>query len=180
VRRSFDGPANPEILWLVDGVRISNRLYNGTTPLDTIPAQMIERIEILEGGQGLFYGTQAVAGVINVVTRSFTDNTNVEIRGGGNTNKGGVLAGLARGRREGNRFVMSINWVGEIFDNASGFGQVPSGKYTIVDLGGRYYLDAQRRKTVFAFACMLPSLARHPSIVTWSPVLIRVFVQAVM
>jgi len=44
------------LLWLVDGVRISNRLYIGTTPLDTIPAHMVERIEIIEGGQGLFYG----------------------------------------------------------------------------------------------------------------------------
>ena len=41
-----------EILWLVDGVRISNRLYNGTTPLDTLPAHMVERIEIIEGGPG--------------------------------------------------------------------------------------------------------------------------------
>ena len=56
---------------LFKAVRISNRLYNGTTPLDTIPAHMIERIEIMEGGQGLFYGTQAVAGAVNVVTKSF-------------------------------------------------------------------------------------------------------------
>jgi hypothetical protein len=69
VTASLQGSRTNEILWLVDGVRISNRLYNGTTPLDTIPAHMVERVEILEGGQGLFYGTQAVAGVINVVTQ---------------------------------------------------------------------------------------------------------------
>ena len=73
VTASLQGSRTNEILWLVDGVRISNRLYNGTTPLDTIPAHMVERIEILEGGQGLFYGTQAVAGVINVVTKAFTE-----------------------------------------------------------------------------------------------------------
>ncbi len=44
------------MLWLVDGVRINNRLYGGTTPLDTIPASMVERIEVLYGGQALFYG----------------------------------------------------------------------------------------------------------------------------
>ena len=74
VTASLQGSRTNEILWLVDGVRISNRLYNGTTPLDTIPAHMVERIEVLEGGQGLFYGTQAVAGVVNVVTKAFTDS----------------------------------------------------------------------------------------------------------
>jgi outer membrane receptor protein involved in Fe transport len=66
VASSLQGSRTNEILWLVDGVRISNRLYNGVTPLDTLPAHMIERIEVLEGGQGLFYGTSAVAGAINV------------------------------------------------------------------------------------------------------------------
>ena len=81
VTASLQGSRTNEILWLVDGVRISNRLYNGTTPLDTIPAHMVERIEILEGGQGLFYGTQAVAGVINVVTKAFTDSTDARAAG---------------------------------------------------------------------------------------------------
>jgi len=40
---------------------------------------------------------------------------------------------------------LSVFWVGEIFDNASGFGRVPSGKYTVVDLAGRYFLDPRRR-----------------------------------
>src|ERR1051325_12002772 len=82
VAASLQGSRTNEILWLVDGVRISNRLYNGTTPLDTIPAHMVERIEVLEGGQGLFYGTQAVAGVINVVTKSFTEGKSGLLHGG--------------------------------------------------------------------------------------------------
>jgi len=69
---SIQGSRSEDILWLVDGVRITNRLYNGTTPLDTIPAHMVERIEVLMGGQGIFYGTQSVGGVINVVTRAFS------------------------------------------------------------------------------------------------------------
>ena len=48
-----------DVLWLVDGIRINNRLYGGTTPLDTLPASMVERIEVLNGGQALFYGTRA-------------------------------------------------------------------------------------------------------------------------
>jgi len=40
VSASFQGSRTNEILWLVDGVRISNRLYNGVTPLDTLPAHI--------------------------------------------------------------------------------------------------------------------------------------------
>jgi outer membrane cobalamin receptor len=70
---SLQGSRCQDILWLVDGVRINNRLYNTTAPLDTIPAHMVERIEVLYGGQGIFYGTQSVAGVVNIVTKSFSN-----------------------------------------------------------------------------------------------------------
>jgi len=40
VAASLQGSRTNEILWLVDGVRISNRLYNGTTPIATLPAHM--------------------------------------------------------------------------------------------------------------------------------------------
>ena len=40
---------------------------------------------------------------------------------------------------------MTFFWVGDIFNNVAGFGQVPAGNYAVVDLAGRYFLDAQRR-----------------------------------
>jgi vitamin B12 transporter len=70
---SLQGSRCEDLLFLIDGVRIANRLYNTTSPLDTIPAHAVERIEVLYGGQGIFYGTQSVAGVVNVVTRAFSD-----------------------------------------------------------------------------------------------------------
>ncbi len=74
VNCSLQGSRCQDILWLIDGVRINNRLYNSTSPLDTVPAHMVERIEVLYGGQGIFYGTQSVAGVVNVITKSFTES----------------------------------------------------------------------------------------------------------
>ncbi|WP_312690150.1 TonB-dependent receptor, partial [Brevundimonas nasdae] len=56
---SLQGSRNSDVLWTIDGVRIGNRLYNSTSPADTLPASMVERVEVLKGGQGLFYGTQA-------------------------------------------------------------------------------------------------------------------------
>ena len=92
---SLQGSRTNEVLYLVDGVRISNRLYNTTPPLDTVPAHMVDRIEVLSGGQGLFYGTQAVAGVINIVTRPFTDTTTGRLSVGGDTNNGFTANGAA-------------------------------------------------------------------------------------
>ncbi len=106
VNVSLQGSRQTEVLWLVDGVRISNRLYNSTTPLDTLPANMVERIEVLKGGQALFYGTQAVAGVINVVTKSFTSETEGSVTGGFNTNGGRHFNAYARGGLGPHRFVV--------------------------------------------------------------------------
>jgi vitamin B12 transporter len=103
---SLLGGRRGDVLWLVDGVRVNNRLYSGTLPLDTLPAHMIERIEVLEGGQGLFYGTQAISGVINVITRSFTDTTGGEVGLAFDDNDGKHANAYLRGALGGNHFVV--------------------------------------------------------------------------
>lgn len=67
-RMSLNGGGINQIVFLLDGVRINNRLY-GDGNLDTLSTAMIERIEILKNGEGLFYGTDGVAGVINIITK---------------------------------------------------------------------------------------------------------------
>jgi vitamin B12 transporter len=124
VSAALQGSRTNEILWLVDGVRISNRLYNDTTPLDTLPAHMVERIEVLEGGQGLFYGTQAVAGVVNVVTRSFTEATDGRLQTAFDTNKGRHVNLFARDSRNGHRFVFYGS-----SDQAEGYNSFPESEY---------------------------------------------------
>ncbi len=144
---ALQGSRRNEILWLMDGVRISNRLYNGTTPLDTIPAHMVERVEVIEGGQGLFYGTQAVAGVINVVTKSFTEVSNGRLQGGFDTNDGTHVNLFARTTRRGNKFVVYASK-----DQADGFSSFPADQYAasttdrlrsydVATFGGKYAYD---------------------------------------
>ena len=87
------------------GVRISNRLYSTTTPLDTLPSSMIERIEVLKGGQGLYYGTQAVSGIVNVITRGFSREFDGAIEASVDTNEGYHLNGYARGSAGDHYFV---------------------------------------------------------------------------
>jgi vitamin B12 transporter len=99
---SLQGSRTQDMLLLVDGVRINNRLYS-TTMSDTLPASMIERIEVLKGGQGLYYGTQSAAGVINFVTRGYTDDFNGLVNLSADTNDGRHIDGYVRVARQGRR-----------------------------------------------------------------------------
>ena len=60
-------------LVLVDGVRFVNGTsasgIPATVDLNTIPANMIERIEVLQSGQSPLYGSDAISGVVNIITK---------------------------------------------------------------------------------------------------------------
>lgn len=66
---SFMGGRPDDTLILIDGVRLNNRLFGGIY-LDTLPLIAIDRIEVLQGAQSLSFGTQAISGVINIVTKN--------------------------------------------------------------------------------------------------------------
>ncbi|MET0365815.1 MAG: TonB-dependent receptor [Sphingobium sp.] len=103
---SLQGSRKQDVLWTWDGIRLNNRLYGTTLPTDTLPASMIERIEVLKGGESLFYGTQAAAGVINVVTRGFTDDFNGQVNAAVDSFGGNAVDGYARGAIGDQRFVV--------------------------------------------------------------------------
>jgi iron complex outermembrane receptor protein len=52
---------------------------NSTVDLNTIPTSAIERIEILKDGASAIYGSDAVSGVVNIITR--TDYNAIEVAG---------------------------------------------------------------------------------------------------
>lgn len=144
---SLQGSRSNEILYLVDGVRISNRLYNSTPPLDTIPAHMVERIEQLEGGQGLFFGSQGVAGVVNIVTRDFTDDVSGTVKVRGDTNGSISASGYVTGSSGPHHFLAFASR-----DEAKGYHVFsddeyePSGTdrhrgYRMTSVGGKYAVD---------------------------------------
>ncbi|HEY6177862.1 MAG TPA: TonB-dependent receptor, partial [Kofleriaceae bacterium] len=61
------------VLVLVDGVRwVNGSSASGiaaATDINTIPLTIVERIEVLEDGASPIYGSDAIAGVINIITR---------------------------------------------------------------------------------------------------------------
>lgn len=65
------------VLVLVDGIRWVNESsasgVGGVVDLNTIPLAIVERIEVLEDGASSIYGSDAIAGVVNVITRRSAD-----------------------------------------------------------------------------------------------------------
>src|SRR4051794_21335893 len=61
------------VLVLVDGLRYVNGAsasgVPGSTDLNSIPEGMIDRIEVLQDGASAIYGSDAIAGVDNIITR---------------------------------------------------------------------------------------------------------------
>ncbi len=66
------GTNSNQSLILIDGVRVNNAT-NGLPPLNAIPLNSIERIEIVRGTSSSLYGADAIGGVVNIITRSDTD-----------------------------------------------------------------------------------------------------------
>lgn len=65
------------VLVLVDGLRWLNGAsasgVPGATDLNTIPESMIERVEVLQDGASSIYGSDAIAGVVNIITKKGQD-----------------------------------------------------------------------------------------------------------
>ena len=61
------------VLVLVDGIRYVNGSsasgVPGSTDLNSIPESMIERVEVLQDGASAIYGSDAIAGVVNIITK---------------------------------------------------------------------------------------------------------------
>jgi len=90
---------NPnEVLILVNGKRrhLSGNIYadggpqQGSDPTDfnLIPAGMIDHIEVLRDGAGALYGSDAVAGVVNIITKKTDHGLNVVGQTGANAYNG--------------------------------------------------------------------------------------------
>jgi outer membrane cobalamin receptor len=65
---SIRGSTSSQVVILLDGVRL-NTAQTGSVDLSTIPAELLERIEVSRGGGSLQTGSDAIGGVVNLVTR---------------------------------------------------------------------------------------------------------------
>ena len=75
------------VLVLVDGIRYVNGAsasgVPGSTDLNSIPESAIERIEVLQDGASAIYGSDAIAGVVNIITKKRQNGLNASAQLGG-------------------------------------------------------------------------------------------------
>ncbi|MFW6202363.1 MAG: TonB-dependent receptor plug domain-containing protein, partial [Gemmatimonadota bacterium] len=94
---SIRGGTFEQVLVLVDGKRVSD-VQTGHFDLDVaIPLDAIERIEVLRGPASSLYGTDAVGGVVNIVTRDARGSGVATRIDGGSFGTAGVTADARMG-----------------------------------------------------------------------------------
>ena len=150
---SLRGLGPDQVLVLINGKRRHNSSLvnvNGTfgrgsvgTDLNAIPAASIQRIEVLRDGAAAQYGSDAIAGVINIVLKKSTNELNLNITTGANFSKnandqtGGVDGettnvsanyGLSLGEKGG-----FVNFTGD-FDVRQPYGRMKEWEGSIFNL----------------------------------------------
>jgi iron complex outermembrane recepter protein len=76
---SLRGFGSDRILILLDGKRLPTLGGSSSVDLALIPMAAVERIEILKDGASAIYGSDALGGVINIITKRNYDGSSVEI-----------------------------------------------------------------------------------------------------
>ena len=88
------------LLVLIDGIEVNNASQNDELNWGTLVAADIERIEIIRGSQSSMQGSDALAGVVNIVTRSADQPLSVRAfieSGSFDTENSGLSAGINNG-----------------------------------------------------------------------------------
>jgi vitamin B12 transporter len=115
------GAENNQTLVLIDGV-VANDLSSGAYDFSDLSTADIERIEVIRGAQSVIYGTGAVGGVVNIITRGGRGPARVTIATeGGSFNTRAVTLGASGGSER--------IWGSLTYDarKASGFNIAPQG-----------------------------------------------------
>jgi iron complex outermembrane recepter protein len=103
---SLRGLGAGRTLVLINGRRVApsgTRGSVGSADLNVLPSSIIDRIEILRDGASAIYGSDAVAGVVNVITRKVDGiivegQYNLPTNGGGDQGRASIVGGTTFGR----------------------------------------------------------------------------------
>lgn len=112
VRPRIRGLDSNRVLILVDGERLNNsRTSTGQSGIEPglVEISQIETVEVVRGSGSVLYGTDALAGTINMITRD------TPVRRDGGFRLGGVLDTLYSSNENGRRANLSLNGSNKFF-----------------------------------------------------------------
>ncbi len=117
---NFRGLGPGRTLYLLDGRRIADypSPYNGSsnfTNLAQIPLAIVERVEVMAGGASAIYGSDAMAGVVNIITKKNLDGATIAARKGQTEQGGGDTSRFQWFGGSQNRNVNTL-WAIEYYD----------------------------------------------------------------
>jgi iron complex outermembrane receptor protein len=127
--RGFNSVLTNKLLVLIDGRTVYSPLFSGTFwEVQDLLLDDVDRIEVVSGPGGTMWGTNAVNGVINIITKSALETEGAVLRGGwGNTTRaaaGRIGGELGKGfhARAWGKFVEQDHYErgdrSDIFDNS--------------------------------------------------------------
>lgn len=97
---SIRGSSNDEVLFLIDGIELGDPSSTSTQySTEHLVAYDIERMEVLRGNQSSLYGSDAIGGVVNIITRRATEDgirVHAELEGGSYGTIGGGASILGK------------------------------------------------------------------------------------
>ena len=76
---SMQGLGNGYVKIMIDGVAVSSD-FDGSTPIFQIPVENIERIEVTKGADSVLYGSDAMGGTINIITKKNAESGEEKIK----------------------------------------------------------------------------------------------------
>jgi vitamin B12 transporter len=102
------GTESNHTLVLIDGVRMNPGTIGGAA-IQHISPEVIERVEIVKGARSALFGTDAIGGVINIITRR-ADSTHIEAGAGAGSfeSRSAFLSGGVRDEK--NQFGITLDW----------------------------------------------------------------------
>ena len=62
------GTESRHVLILIDGIRLNQAGITGSSDLSQIPLSLVQRIEYIRGARSAVYGSDAIGGVVNIIT----------------------------------------------------------------------------------------------------------------
>lgn len=165
----INGMEGPYTLVLIDGMPIVSGLssqygFNG------IPTSIIDRVEIVKGPSSTLYGTEAVGGVINIITKSPENTPLIDIETNYNSHKE-LRSNFSFSPKIGKRVYTSLS--GDYYfnelkldDNSDGFTDIPLNNR--ISLFNKWQINNRKDEVAFTVAARYYNEDRYGGALDWT------------
>ena len=123
------GTGSSQALVLIDGQRLSSSAFGSIADLSKIPTDNILRIEVIRGPVSSLYGSDAIGGVINIITKRPSVDSGEYTLGFGSNNRAERSVGV---RGASDKVLWQINGSAPQYT-----GDRPNSDFEATDLSGR-------------------------------------------